>query len=201
MYKKNLLAFISATLLSMSVHATEFTEGDYYKVLPLTESTTPTVTELFSVYCPHCFQLEPMITELKTKIPDNVKFQQMNVSFMGGPMGKLMSKAFATSVVLNVNDQMLPVFFNRIQTLDQPPRNEEDIRQLFIDKGIPAAKFDEAFNSFAVNSMVARFDKKFESAGLTGVPGVIVNNKYLVKTGKLKSPDDFFNLVNFLLAK
>ncbi|KAE8176058.1 thiol:disulfide interchange protein DsbA/DsbL [Photobacterium carnosum] len=198
---KNLLALVSAALLSFSVHAAKFTEGDYYKVLDQPQSTTPIVTEFFSLYCPHCFQFEPMMHELKTKLPDNVKLQKMHVSFMGGPMGKVMSKAFATAVVLNVTDKMVPVLFNRIHTLNQPPRNEAEVRQIFIDEGVPAAEFDGAFNSFAVNSMVTRFDKSFEDAGLTGVPAVIVNNKYLVKTGKIKSADEYFELVNFLLKK
>ena len=198
---KNLLALVSALLLSFSVHAANFTEGDYYKILDQPQSTTPIVTEFFSLYCPHCFQFEPMMRELKTKLPDNVKFQQMHVSFMGGPMGKVMSKVFATAVVLNVTDKMVPVLFNRIHTLNQPPRNEAEIRQIFIDGGIPAAEFDGAFNSFAVNSMVTRFDKSFEDAGLTGVPAIIVNNKYLIKTGKIKFADEYFELVNFLLKK
>lgn len=104
---KNLLALVSAALLSFSVHAAKFTEGDYYKVLDQPQSSTPIVTEFFSIYCPHCFQFEPMIQQLKTKLPDNAKLQKMHVSFMGGPMGKVMSKAFATAVVLNVNDKML----------------------------------------------------------------------------------------------
>jgi thiol:disulfide interchange protein DsbA len=179
---KNLLALVSAALLSFSVHAAKFTEGDYYKVLDQPQSSTPIVTEFFSLYCPHCFQFEPMIRELKTKLPDNAKLQKMHVSFMGGPMGKVMSKAFATAVVLNDSDKMLPVLFNRIHTLNQPPRDEAEVRQIFIDEGVPAAEFDGAFNSFAVNSMVSRFDKAFNDAGLTGVPAVVVNNKYLVQT-------------------
>ncbi|KJG54217.1 thiol:disulfide interchange protein [Photobacterium kishitanii] len=195
-----------ASQRSFIVHAAKFTEGNYYKILDQPQSTTPVVTEFFSLYffslyCPHCFQFEPMMRELKTKLPDNVKFQQMHVSFMGGSMGKVMSKAFATAVVLNVTDKMVPVLFNRIHTLNQPPRNEAEVRQIFIDEGVPAAEFDGAFNSFAVNSMVTRFDKSFEDAGLTGVPAVIVNNKYLVKTGKIKSADEYFELVNFLLKK
>ncbi|MEC6814505.1 thiol:disulfide interchange protein DsbA/DsbL [Photobacterium toruni] len=198
---KNVLTLISAALLSFSVHAANFTEGNYYKVLDQPQSTTPIVTEYFSFYCPHCFQFEPIIRKLKTKLPDNVKLQKMHVSFIGGSMGKVMSKAFATAVILNVTDKMVPVLFNRIHTLNQPPHNEAEIRQLFMDEGVPAAVFDGAFNSFSVNAMVVRFDESFEAAELTGVPAVIVNNKYLVKTSDIKSVDEYFELVNFLLKK
>ncbi len=59
----------------------------------------------------------------------------------------------------------------------------------------------DAINGFAVDSMVRRFDKQFKDSGLTGVPAVIVNNKYLVEAGGITSLDEYFELVNFLLKK
>ncbi|MDW2161984.1 thiol:disulfide interchange protein DsbA/DsbL, partial [Vibrio sp. 1942] len=37
-------------------------------------------------------------------------------------------------------------------------------------------------------------------SGLTGVPAVIVNNKYLVQAQSIKSMDEYFALVNYLLT-
>lgn len=200
MFKK-LLALASVALLSFSVQAAKFSEGDHYKVLDLPKSGNPVVTEFFSFFCPHCYGFEPIIKQLKTTLPDNAKLQKNHVSFMGGPMGNSMSKAYATSVVLNIEDKMMPVLFKRIHDLQKPPRNDEELRQIFLDEGVSAEDFDGAYNSFAVNSMVNRANKAFQDSGLTGVPAVIVNNKYLVKTGKLKSNNEYFELVNFLLKK
>ena len=66
--------------------------------------------------------------------------------------------------------------------------------------GVDAKKFDAAFNGFAVDSMVRRFDKQFEQSGLTGVPGVVVNDRYLVETQGLKTLDEYYALVNYLLT-
>ncbi|MEF1216118.1 thiol:disulfide interchange protein DsbA/DsbL, partial [Vibrio alginolyticus] len=49
-------------------------------------------------------------------------------------------------------------------------------------------------------SMVRRMDKQFENSGLTGVPAVIVNNKYLVQAQSIKTMDEYFSLVNYLLT-
>ncbi|ELR63129.1 Periplasmic thiol:disulfide interchange protein DsbA [Photobacterium marinum] len=200
MFKK-LFALASVVLLSFSVQAAKFTEGDYYKVLDTPKSSSPLVTEFFSFYCPHCFRFESTIRALKKTLPDNAKLQKNHVSFMGGPMGKSMSKAYATSVVLGVEDKILPVMFTRIHTMQKPPRNDQEIRQIFIDEGVDAKDFDGAFNSFAVNSMVNRFNKAFQDSGLSGVPALIINNKYLLKTDKIKSMDEYFELVNYLLKK
>ncbi|WP_282177657.1 thiol:disulfide interchange protein DsbA/DsbL [Vibrio nereis] len=198
---KKLFALAATLLLSLSAHAAQFIDGQHYKVLKLDASTKPTVTEFFSFYCPHCHSFEPIIEQLKTKLPDNAKLQKNHVSFMGGKMGEPMSKAYATMVALKVEDKMVPVMFNRIHTMRKAPKSVEEIRQIFIDEGIDGKKFDAAYKGFAVDSMVRRFDKQFKDSELSGVPAVVVNNKYLVLPQSIKTTDEYFDLINYLLTK
>ncbi len=198
---KKLFALVATLMLSLSAHAAQFKEGQHYKVLDLEASSKPTVTEFFSFYCPHCNSFEPIIQQLKAKLPENAKFQKNHVSFMGGNMGESMSKAYATMVVLKAEDKMVPVMFNRIHNMRKAPKNNDELRQIFVDEGIDGKKFDAAFNGFAVDSMVRRFDKQFKDSGLSGVPAVVVNNKYLVQAQSIKTMDEYFDLVNYLLTK
>ncbi|MCF7488578.1 thiol:disulfide interchange protein DsbA/DsbL [Vibrio sp. A2-1] len=198
---KKLFAFFSLIMLSLSAHAAKFNEGEHYKVLDLEASKKPMVTEFFSFYCPHCNSFEPIIQQLKQQLPKDAKLQKNHVSFMGGNMGLPMSKAYATMIALKIEDKMVPVMFNRIHTMNKPPRDEAELRQIFLDEGIDAKKFDAAYNGFAVDSMVRRFDKAFKDSGLSGVPAVVVNNRYLVEAQGINSLDEYFELVNFLLKK
>ncbi|WKY58081.1 thiol:disulfide interchange protein DsbA/DsbL [Vibrio sp. SNU_ST1] len=198
---KKLFAFFSLIMLSLSAHAAKFNEGEHYKVLDLEASKKPMVTEFFSFYCPHCNSFEPIIQQLKQQLPKDAKLQKNHVSFMGGNMGLPMSKAYATMIALKVEDKIVPVMFNRIHTMNKPPRDEEELRQIFLDEGVDAKKFDAAYNGFAVDSMVRRFDKAFKDSGLSGVPAVVVNNRYLVDAQGISSLDEYFELVNFLLKK
>ncbi|GAD90951.1 MULTISPECIES: DsbA family protein [Vibrio] len=197
---KKLIALVATMFLTLSVHAAQFTEGQNYTVLDLPASSSPTVNEFFSFYCPHCYQFEPIIKNLKSSLPANAKFQKSHVSFMGGSMGLSMSKAYATMVVLEVEDKMIPVMFNRIHKLNAAPRDEAELRQIFLDEGVDAKKFDAAFKGFAVDSMARRFDKKFKDSNLKGVPSIVINNKYLVEMGSVKSAKDLSDLVNYLLT-
>lgn len=197
---KKLFALFTTLILSFSVQAAKFTEGEYYKVLDLEPAKKPVVTEFFSFYCPHCNTFDPIIRQLKAQLPEGVKLQKNHVSFMGGAMGLPMSKAFATMIVLKVEEKMAPIMFNRIHNMRKAPKNEAEIRQIFLDEGIDAKKFDAAYNGFAVDSMVRRMDKQFNDSGLAGVPAVIVNNKYLVEAGSITSIDEYFALVNYLLT-
>ena len=196
---KKLFALFSMLMLSLSAQAAQFNEGEHYKVLDLEASNKPVVTEFFSFYCPHCNSFEPIIQQLKKQLPEGVKLQKNHVSFMGGNMGPSMSKAFATMVALKIEDKMVPVMFNRIHNLRKAPRDDAELRQIFLDEGVDEKKFDSAFKGFAVDSMVRRMDKQFEDSGLTGVPAVIVNNKYLVQAQSIKTMDEYFALVNYLL--
>ncbi|MDA0145688.1 MAG: thiol:disulfide interchange protein DsbA/DsbL [Vibrio toranzoniae] len=198
---KKLFAFFSLIMLSLSAHAAKFNEGEHYKVLDLEASKKPLVTEFFSFYCPHCNSFEPIIQQLKQQLPADAKLQKNHVSFMGGNMGMPMSKAYATMIALKVEDKMVPVMFNRIHNMNKPPRDEAELRQIFLDEGIDAKKFDAAYNGFAVDSMVRRFDKAFKDSGLSGVPAVVVNNRYLIDAQGISSLDEYFELVNFLLKK
>lgn len=197
---KKLITLFSALLLSVSAFAAQYEEGKNYTVLNTEKSATPTVTEYFSFYCPHCYQFENIVKNLKPALPDDVSFKKVHVSFMGGNMAIPMAKSYATMVSLGVEDQMIPVMFRQIHDLRQPPRDEAQLRQLFTDNGVDSKKFDAAYNGFAVDSMQKRFDKQFQSTALTGVPGVVVNNKYVVKTEGIRSFEDYNKLVNYLLT-
>lgn len=197
---KRLIAFMATMLLTLSAHAAQYSEGTHYTVLDQKASSTPVVNEFFSFYCPHCHQFEPIIQYLKQTMPENAKFTKTHVSFMGQSMGLPMSKAYATMTVLKEEKKMVPVMFERIHQMRKPPRNEEELRQIFLDHGIDAKKFDSAYKGFAVDSMVRRFDKQFKQSGLRGVPAIVVNNKYLVETSSVKSSKELSDLVNHLLA-
>ncbi|MGB5445947.1 MAG: thiol:disulfide interchange protein DsbA/DsbL, partial [Psychromonas sp.] len=159
-------------------------------------------TEYFSFYCPHCYSFESTIGKVKQRIAGKAQFQKVHVSFMGGHMAVSMAKAYATMVVLEVEEKMIPVIFKQIHEIKRAPRNDQTLRQIFIDHGVDAEKFDAAFNSFVVDSMQRRFDEAFKSAGLSSVPSVVVNNKYLLTPDEsIKSLDDYMELVEFLLKK
>ncbi|MDB1125822.1 thiol:disulfide interchange protein DsbA/DsbL [Vibrio algarum] len=197
---RKFILLVATTLLSMSAFSADFSEGKHYTVLEASKSSTPTVTEFFSFYCPHCYGFEPVMEGLKDELPNGAKFQKVHVSFMGNSMAIPMAKAYATMVALKVEDQVVMPMFKQIHDFKNAPSNVSELRQIFVDNGVSGEKFDSTFNGFAVDSMQKRFDKQFKATGLTGVPGVVVNNKYIVKADEIKTIDEYYQLVNYLLT-
>ena len=197
---KKLFALLTTAIISLSTHAAKFDEGTYYEVLKTEKSATPKVTEFFSFYCPHCYNFEPVINQVKTSLPKDAQFEKVHVAFMGSDMAIPMAKSYATMVTLGVEDSMVPAMFKQIHQLRSAPQNEKALRQIFLDNGVDAKKFDATYNSFVVNSMQKNFDKQFEKSTLAGVPGVLVNDKYIVKSDKIKSMEEYSQLINYLLT-
>ncbi|WP_051116870.1 thiol:disulfide interchange protein DsbA/DsbL [Vibrio campbellii] len=197
---KKLFALCSTLLLALTAHATQFEAGKHYKVLDVEKAKKPTVTEFFSFYCPHCYKFESVIDNLKPALPKDASFEKVHVAFMGSDMAVPMAKSYATMLSLGVEKTMVPAMFAQIHQKRQAPQNEAELKQIFVDNGVDGKKFDAAYNSFAVNSMQKGFDKQFKQSTLTGVPGVVVNNKYIVLPNEIRSYDEYNDLVNYLLT-
>lgn len=197
---KKLITLFATLLTVFNLQAASFEEGKHYTVLSNDKSASPKVTEYFSFYCPHCFRFEPVIENLKAALPDGAKFDKVHVGFMGGNMAVPMAKSYATMVALDAEKTMVPAMFKQIHVLRRAPQNEAELKQLFVDNGIDGDKFDSAYNSFVVNSMQRSFDKQFINSTLTGVPGVVVNDKYIVKGDHVDSFEEYNELVNYLLT-
>lgn len=169
-------------------------------MLDAEKATKPTVTEFFSFYCPHCYKFESVIENLKPALPKEARFEKVHVAFMGADMAAPMAKSYATMVSLGVEDKMVPAMFAQIHQKRQAPKNEDELKKVFTDNGVDGNKFDAAYNSFAVSSMQKRFDKQFKESTLTGVPSVVVNNKYIVIPNEVRSYAEYSELVNYLLT-
>ncbi len=198
---KKITSFFTLLLLVFSAHAARFEAGQDYQILDLPKTQTPTVSEYFSFYCPYCYRSQDLMTHLKKNLPEGTPLNKNHVSFMGGPMGKALNRAYATMIMLDIEEKMMPEIFSRIQNTKTPPKNEAELRQIFIDAGVDGKKYDGTINSFASSSMANRFDKSFKSTGLGGVPAVVVNGKYHVTPKTIKSEKEYVELVNYLLTQ
>ena len=191
------LSALLAEYRSLAGSNTHIAEGEHYKVLDTPRSHRPTVDYFFSFYAPNCYSLEPIIHQLKAALPEGTLFQREHVSFIGGRMGVAMSKAYATMFLLQVEAQMVPVMFKQIHTIRRVLRDEADIRSIFSDQGFSPDKFD----AYAAASMAQRYDKQFQNAGLSGIPAIVVNNRYLVVLNALRSPEELIEVVHYLLQQ
>lgn len=179
-----------------------YTEGKDYTVLenplPLQKEGQAEVLEFYSYACPHCADMEPAIIKWsEEKKPENVGFYQLPA--VGGKMWTFVARAKYTAQKLGLGHDFDLKYFDAVHKKHNRRilgAEEPTIDFIATEGGVDKADVEKAWNSLQVKSNLKKSAELWNQAGLTGVPSIIVNGKYLVE---LDEYDKLFAVVNFLL--
>jgi thiol:disulfide interchange protein DsbA len=199
---KKIFALIMAMIIfPLSAQAFDFEEGEHYEVVKQTATETPEVKEFFSFFCPHCFKFEPLMTNLKQKLPEQVKVKKVHVNFLGEQMGPELTQAYAAAEILKVEDKLSSLIFDKIHTQGKAIGGRTGVLELFEKAGVSKQEAQNALASFPVSGLASQMKRDTETFNIRGVPTLIVNGKYKVNTGSIRSNEEFVALVTFLTQK
>ncbi|MCL1143679.1 thiol:disulfide interchange protein DsbA/DsbL [Shewanella gaetbuli] len=198
--KKALLMAAALLFIPLAANAADYKEGVHYTVINDGPGTAkPEITEFFSFFCGHCYNFsKTVIPKIEQTIPEGVAFKQAHVEFIGREMGVEMSRAFAIAHQLKVEDKIEPAIFSAIHDKKQSFTSLKDLRLLFIANGVEGKDFDAAANSFMVNAQMSKMKRDTTNAKISGVPSLVVNGKYRVETGAIKSYDELLDIAYYL---
>ncbi|MDF1582617.1 MAG: thiol:disulfide interchange protein DsbA/DsbL [Methyloprofundus sp.] len=168
-------------------------------VQPTQDANKVEVIEFFWYGCPHCYQFEPEIEAWKATLPDNVKFIRQPAVF-SDLWGKH-AKAYFTAEVLGVVDKVHADFFHAIQVKKEKLASENDLANFFVAHGVDKAAFHDAYNSFIVDTKMRQAKAMGPRYGISGVPALVVNGKYLVNGRSAGDKGGMIKVVNELIAQ
>lgn len=199
---KKLLIFLSLMMSSVMLQAAGFTEGVEYK--KLTPQPTDTgdkieVLEFFWYGCPHCYSFEPYINAWKKTKPANVEFVRIPAIFR--PDWEVQARAYYALSNMGVIEDMHGKIFTAIHKDKKRLNKKELLTDFVVKNGVDRKKFEEEYNSFAVDSMVRKAKKKQAAYKIQGVPSVAVNGKYLTSGSMSGSYDNLIKIVDYLIEK
>jgi len=172
---------------------------DYTVIEPPQSTDNPAkieVVEFFSYACPHCSDLNPMIHKWAEKLPSDVVFKRVPVSF--NPFYELMARLFYSLETTGDLARLDEPLFNAIHVKGLKLINEKSITEWVTSQGVDALKFGEAWRSFNVNSKTKRADQMARNFRIQGVPAVAVDGRYLVGG---KSLQDMLTLTDKVIDK
>jgi len=195
---------IKAGLLSLLVlSSASFAAGKGYKDLaaiqPTQDPSKVEVIEFFWYGCPHCYQFEPALEKWRANLPDNVTFIRQPAVFSA--VWAKHAKAYYTAEVLGVVDKVHADFFHAIQVEKQKLTSEDDLAKFFVAHGVDEATFHDAYNSFIVDTKMRQAKTMGPRYGITGVPAIVVNGKYLVNGKTAGSHGGMIKVMNELIAQ
>jgi thiol:disulfide interchange protein DsbA len=202
--KKILSLLLLPLLFSLQACAQEqWQEGEHYVIVGNNVTEKPEILEFFSYWCPHCYQFEPLVAQIKQKLDKDVSFTKVQVNFMGftGPnVQNDATRALMVARALDKEEQLSTAIFKYIHVNHSIITGLRDLKNLFIVNGVEAEEFDKLAASFAVNSMFNNNNKNIEKYRkyLNGVPNFIINGKYQAKFSRGMSENDMVDLIVWL---
>ncbi len=173
-----------------------FQEGKDYARLPTpVPPATPDkveVVEMFWYGCPHCQDLEPVAQEWLKRKPENVVFIRIPVAF--GANWEPGARAYYAAEALGVLDKLHQSLFDAFHQR-RKLNTEDELAAFFAEHGIDQDAFRKAYRSFQTETQLRRGNQLAQRYGVKGVPAVIVNGKYDVRSPRI------FEVVDFLIAQ
>ncbi len=141
-----------------------------------TESGTKIeVVEFFSYGCPHCRDLEEHLGPWIKKVPADVSFKRVPVSFQ--PAWANLGKIYYTLDALGREDLSAKVF-QAYHGANVRLSDEKVFFDWAVSNGLDATKVKEMWGSFAVNSKMNRAATLAKNFSVDSVPVIFVDGKF-----------------------
>ncbi|MBX2824895.1 MAG: thiol:disulfide interchange protein DsbA/DsbL [Gammaproteobacteria bacterium] len=134
------------------------------------------VLEFFWLGCPHCYALEPKMEAWVENKPEHATFVREAPPL--NPSWEPHSRGFYAAQIMGIENEFVHAMFTAIHEDKKRMRKPDDIAELAATLGVDEKKFLSTMKSFAVNTKIGRSMQLAKSAGLTGVPFVMINGKY-----------------------
>ncbi|HDZ58265.1 MAG TPA: thiol:disulfide interchange protein DsbA/DsbL [Pseudomonas xinjiangensis] len=192
--------------LAAGVNAQEaapYRAGTHYVELP---SPAPTeepdkieVAELFWYGCGHCFSFEPIITEWKKTLPEDVHFRPVPALFGGA--WNTHGQLFYTLQSLGKLDETHEAVFQAIHNQKNRLADEEAMIDLLEPYGITEEEFQSAWSSFGVRNKMEQANRLARAYRATGVPTLIVNGKYRIEGGMVGGFEEMLKVAEYLVEQ
>jgi len=199
---KKLLILLSLMMSSAMLQAAGYTEGVDYKKLtqvPTDAGDKIEVLEFFWYGCPHCYSFEPYLNAWKKTKPANVEFVRVPAIFR--PDWEVQARTYYALTNMGVIEDLHGKIFTAINKDKKRLNKKELLTDFVVKNGVDRKKFEEEYNSFAVDSMVRKAKKKQTAYKIQGVPSVAVNGKYLTSGSMSGSYDNLVKIVDYLIKK
>lgn len=205
---KKILLFLSVMLLlPLQACAQEkWREGTHFNVIADQATDKKEVLEFFSFWCPHCFNFEPLVKTIKTKLADDVEFKKVHVNFMGFTSAAIQddaTKAMMVARELKRSDELNAAIFKYIHVSRSSVSGINDLKNIFVVNGVEPKNFDKMMSSFGVNSRLKMNNKEIQAyrKHVRSVPTFIVNGKYQATFTRDMNQEDMIDLIVYLSNK
>lgn len=206
MQKRTFIASVAGLVAAalIPVSALAQTAGkDFAPVTPVQPTENPAkieVLEFFSYGCIHCYTFHPIVKKWAAKLPADVEFKRIPVSFNRTPWFNLSRLFYALEAIGELN-RLDELVFSAIHDKNVKLYDDATIKAWVAQNGVDAQKFAGAYDSFGVQSKAKRADQLAAAYKISGTPSLAVDGRYLVLNEGVNSYEDILARTDKLIGK
>lgn len=134
------------------------------------------VLEFFWYSCPHCYALDPSLSEWVKKQGSNIVFKRVPVIFTEKFVPQ--QKLYYALETMGKAEEMHSKIFNAIHVSRQHLDTDATILDFVVKNGIDKKKFTDTYGSISVQSKVQRVGPMQTAFKIDGVPHVVVDGRF-----------------------
>lgn len=202
---KKTLSFvvIYLTTIYANIAIANYVAGEDYVVLDKPVKTETgnkvEVRELFWYYCPHCFNVEPLVEDWLKKLPDSAEFIRQPAVF--SDRWEDGANFYYVLEQLGEVERLHGALFDAIHVHKIPFIDTEDFIGWLASNGVDKDKANNAFKSFSVRIKLNKSKINTVKYKTSGVPTFVVNGKYWVDAKHAGGEKRLFEVVDYLIQK
>lgn len=194
--------FVMSSVYISNAHA-ELIEGKNYLTISNSGGAQNgekiEVMEFFWYGCSHCNHLHPYLKNWLKTAPSDVDFKYVPAIFRTNwvPAAKLFYSINAIGAMDMLHDKIYSAIHQNKINL-----HKESVLFNWIEQqGVDLKKFKDAYQSFTVQSQVAKATQMTRQYKLSGVPSLIVGGKYMTSGGMTNTPEETIKVLQELIDK
>ncbi|MFZ1538524.1 MAG: thiol:disulfide interchange protein DsbA/DsbL [Chromatiaceae bacterium] len=161
----------------------DWVEGRDWEALPApganTQGQAVRVSEFFSYGCPHCADLNPLITAWAKELPDDVEFERVPVTF-GRAAWTTLARLYYALELGGFLERLDQAVFDAINKQRENLYTERKVMDWVAKQGLDPEAFHKQFNSSSVESKLRQAQASAERFRVNSVPSIIVDERYRV---------------------
>lgn len=197
------VAWLGVCLVHAQSSSTPYEEGTHYERLPVpVETQAPDgveVVEVFSYACYHCYSFQPLVEPWSGALADDVKFRRTPAVF--SDLWRQLARLFYAAQSLGVLEAVHQPIFEAIHQRGRDLTQTAIAAELFEEAaGVDEKTFQDALNSFTVETRVQQSVAAGKAYRVTGTPTLIVNGKFRIDSRMADGHAGMLQVADFLIA-
>lgn len=194
--------FLACLFIGSSAYAQESIEGKYSVINPPQPTQTGDKIEVLEVFwygCPHCYSFEPHVEAWLKDLPEDVAFIRVPGVLNRGWIPH--AKAYYAAEKLGVVDKIHRPLFDAIHKNKRKLFTDDELMDFFEEHGVSSDEFKRIINSKELETKIRQAYFLARDYKLTGVPSIVVNGKYLISAGQIRTFDEMIQITNALIER